>query len=69
MNMKYLEYLIWISGIIAGLFLLLGAIDFVFDVELFKVNHDINYFHAASSLLLVSICCTLYLILKQKKEG
>ena len=65
--MKYLEYLIWISGILAGIIILLGALDFVFDVELFKVNHDINYFHAASSFLLVSISCILYLILKQKK--
>ena len=45
-----------------------GAFDFVFDVELFKVNHDINYFHAASSFLLVSISCTLSLILKQKQN-
>ena len=67
--MKYLEYLIWIFGIIAGIFLILGAIDFVFDAELMKINHDINYFHAANSMLLVAICCTLYLIYRQKKEG
>ncbi len=67
--MKYLEYLTWISGILAGIFLLLGALDFFFDAELFKVNHDINYFHAANSMLLVCISCTLYLIYKQKKEA
>ena len=68
MIMKYLEYLIYIFGILAGLAILLGAFDFVFDIELFKVNHDINYFHAASSFLLVSISCILYLILKHKKS-
>ena len=66
--MKYLEYLTWIFGILAGLILLLGSIDLIFDAELFKVNHAVNYFHVANSALLVCICCTLILILKQKKE-
>jgi hypothetical protein len=66
--MKYLEYIIWIFGILGGIAILLGAFDFVFDIELFKVNHDITYFQAASSFLLVSISCTLYLILKQKQN-
>lgn len=66
--MKYLEYLIWIFGVLAGIILLLGAIDLVFDAELFQVNHDVNYFHVANSCLLMAICCTLFLILKQKKE-
>ena len=65
--MKYLEYLIWIFGFLAGIILILGAIDLVFDAELFQVNHDVNYFHVANSCLLVTICCILYLILKQKK--
>ena len=66
--MKYIDYLSWIFGFLAGLILLLGAIDFIFEAELFKVNHVVNYFHAANSFLLVSICCTLYLLLKQKKQ-
>ena len=65
--MKYLENLIWISGAIAGLIMLLGAIDLIFEVDLITVNHVINYFHVANSFLLVSICCILYMILKQKK--
>ena len=67
--MKYLEYLIWVFGILAGLIMLLGVIDFLFEAELFRIVHVANYFHVASSFLLGSICCTLYLILNQKKEG
>ena len=66
--MKYLEYLIWIFSFLAGIILLLGAVDLVFDAELFQVNHDVNYFHVANSALLAAIFCTLYLILKQKKK-
>jgi len=65
--MKYIENLIWVSGILAGLIMLMGAIDFIFKVDLISVNHVVNYFHGANSFLLVSICCTLYLILKRKK--
>ena len=65
--MKYIENLIWVSGILAGLIMLMGAIDFIFKVDLVPVTHVVNYFHMANSFLLVSICCTLYLILKRKK--
>ncbi|MFC2116498.1 hypothetical protein ACFLTU_08475 [Bacteroidota bacterium] len=67
--MKYLEYLIWVFGILAGVIMLLGVIDLLFEAEIFRIVHVVNYFHVASSLLLGSICCTLYLIMKQKKEG
>jgi drug/metabolite transporter (DMT)-like permease len=67
--MKYLEYLTWIFGIFAGLVMLLGAIDFFFEVELVTVNHVINYFHVAMCFLLASICCTLYLIWNKKKQS
>ncbi len=66
--MKYLEYLTWIFGILAGLIMLLGLIDLVFEAELIRVNHVVNYFHVATSLLLASICCTLYLIWMKKKQ-
>ena len=67
--MKYLEYLIWIFGILAGLLMLLGSIDFIFCADLIAVNHVVNYFHVANSFLLVCISCVLYLIWKNKKEG
>lgn len=65
--MKYLEYLIWIFGLLAGIIMILGVVDFFLEVDLIRVNHVINYFHVANSFLLVSICCTLYLIWNQKK--
>jgi len=66
--MKYLEYLIWVFGILAGLVLLVGVLDFFSNFEPVYVNHVINYFHVANSFLLVCICCTLYLIWNKKKE-
>lgn len=66
--MKYLEYLIWVFGILAGIILLLGVVDLIFAADLFPVNHVINYFHVANSLLLVCICCTTFLILKKKDQ-
>ncbi|MBL7112112.1 MAG: hypothetical protein ISS19_09240 [Bacteroidales bacterium] len=66
--MKYLEYLTWILGILAGLIILLGAIAFVFDVRVFGVNHVVNYFHVANSFLLMCICISIFLIWKGKKD-
>ena len=68
--MKHIENLMWASGILAGVIMLLGALDLlflIFKVDLIPVVHVVNYFHVASSFLLVSICCGIYLILKQKK--
>ena len=67
--MKFLEYFSWFFGILAALVMLLGAIDFLFEAELVPVNHVINYFHVATCLLLASICCTLYLIWKSRKNS
>jgi len=64
--MKYLEYLVWILGIVAGLIILLGTIAFVFDVRFFGVNHVVNMFHVANSFLL--LCIGIILILKRKSE-
>ena len=64
--MKYLEYLIWVFGILAGLTMLLGVLDFLFDAQMVRVNHVVNYFHVANSFLLVVICSTLYLIWKKQ---
>ena len=67
--MKYLVYIIWSFGILAGLIILLGVIDFFFKIELVRVNHVINYFQVASTFLLVCIGCTLYLIWKKKEQA
>lgn len=67
--MKYLKYLIWFFGVLAGLIILMGVIDLFFEVELVRVNHVINYFHVANSFLLVCIGCTLYLIWNKKNQA
>ena len=67
--MKYLEYLSWFFGLLAGLIMLLGVIDFFFGAELVTVNHVINYFQVATSFLLASICCILYMIWNKKKQS
>lgn len=67
--MKYLEVLSWIFGILAGIVILLGAIDFFFEAELVPVNHVINYFHVATTLLLAAVCCTAYLILNRSRQS
>jgi len=58
--MKALHYLAWVSGIVAGIIILLGFIALIFKTSFFGMNHVVNYFHVASSLLLLSICCLLY---------
>jgi hypothetical protein len=67
--MKYLEYLAWFFGILAGIVLLAGLVDLVFEYELVKVVHVVNYFHVANSFLLLCICCTLYLIWKKPNQS
>ena len=58
--MKALKIIVWISGIIAGILILLGVLTLILQTHLFGVKHVINYFHAANSFLLMSICCLLY---------
>ncbi len=66
--MKYLEYLTWILGTLAGLIILLGTIAFVFDIHFFGVNHVVNFFHVANSFLLMCICISVFLIWKGTKD-
>jgi len=66
--MKYLEYLIWIAGILAGLLMILGIISFIFSVRFFGINHVVNYYHVANSFLLVVVCSILYMKLKGEKD-
>lgn len=64
--MKYLEYLIWIAGIVAGLLMIFGIIAYFFGIGILGVNHVVNYFHAANSFLLMAICLTLFMRCKEK---
>ena len=66
--MKYLEYLIWIAGILAGLLMILGIISFIFSVRFFGINHVVNYYHVANSFLLAAIGLILFLKWKGEKD-
>ena len=58
--MKALKIITWVSGVIAGILIILAVLTLILNKHLFGVNHVINYFHAANSFLLVAICCQLY---------
>jgi hypothetical protein len=58
----------WISGTVAAILILFGLIAFFFHVNLFGVGHAINYFHAANSLFLLSICSLIYRRVSEEKE-
>jgi len=66
--MKYLEYLIWVAGILAGLLMIIGIIAFFFNLRIFGINHVVNYYHVANSFLLLAICLTLFLKWKGVKD-
>jgi len=66
--MKYLEYLVWIAGILAGALMIIGIIAFLFDVRPLRVNHVVNFFHVANSFLLMAICVTVFLKWKGEKD-
>jgi hypothetical protein len=57
--MKLFTVVAWISGILAALLMILGAISLVLGNNLFGVRHEANYYIVASSLLLMAILCVL----------
>jgi len=57
--MKFYTIVAWISGIIAAILMLLGAISLVLGNNLFGVRHEANYYIVASSFLLLAILCVL----------
>ncbi len=67
--MKALTWITWISGTAAALLMLFGSLHFVFSPRggFLGVNHAVNFFHVASSLLLLTICIQLYI--KNKTTG
>ncbi len=58
--MSFFRIIAWISGIVAGLLILFGALSYVLGTTILGVNHAVNFFHVANSLLLVSICTLVY---------
>ena len=64
--MKYLEYLLWITGVLTAIILLLAVVAFFSKFDALGVVHVVNYFHVANTMLLICICCLLGLIWKKK---
>jgi len=57
---KLLCYVIWISGIIGIVFILMGTLALIFKTSILGVNHYVNYFHVANSFMLVAIGSLIY---------
>jgi hypothetical protein len=57
--MKLFTIIAWACGICASLIIVLGAASLVFNKSLFGLVHVVNYYHVASSLLLLAILCVL----------
>jgi hypothetical protein len=64
--MKYLEYLLWITGILTAIILLCAIVAFFTRFDVLGVVHVVNYFHVANTMLLICITCLLGLIWKKK---
>jgi hypothetical protein len=57
--MKLFTIVAWISGIIAVILMILGAVSLALGNNLFGVRHEANFYVVASSLLLLTIACIL----------
>jgi len=62
-----MRFLAWLLVIIAVILMILGLIAFLIQQALLGVNHAINYFNVASSLLLLAIFCSLLNPCKNKE--
>jgi len=62
-----MKILAWITGIIAGILMLFGLIDFLTKSAFLGVNHAVNYFFVANSFWLFTIACLL--LYSKKKES
>ncbi len=57
--MKLFTVVAWISGVLAVLIMLLGAVSLILGNNLLGVRHEANFFIVASNLLLLAILCVL----------
>ena len=57
--MKAFTIVAWISGILAVVLMILGAIALVIGKNVLGVRHEANFYIASSSLLLLGILCVL----------
>ncbi len=58
--MKSIHWVGWISLVIAVVIMLFGGIFMITRVEMFGIKHLVNYFHAASTFLLLTIALFIY---------
>jgi hypothetical protein len=57
--MKLFTIVAWISGILATIIMILGAIALALGSNLFGIRHEANYYIVANSFLLLAILCVL----------
>jgi hypothetical protein len=57
--MKLFTIIAWISGILATVLIILGAVSLLLGNNLFGVRHEANFYIVANSLLLLAILCVL----------
>lgn len=57
--MKILTYLTWACGIVGALLILAGCIGYLVGGKFLGVNHALNFFHVANSILILAILSKL----------
>jgi hypothetical protein len=65
--MKVLNWLAWISAFTGAVFILLGVIAVILPKPLLNVPHNINFFHAANTFLLMAIL--LFIVTRRPGPG
>ena len=53
--MKTLRWIAWILASLAALIIILACISLLISKSLFGIDHVVNYFHGANSVLLLAI--------------
>jgi hypothetical protein len=57
--MKLFTVVAWISGVLAVVIMVMGAIPLISGNNLLGVRHEANFFVVANSFLLLAILCVL----------
>ena len=57
--MKLFRIIAWISGAIAVILMILGAVSLLLGNNLLGVRHEANFYVVANSFLLLAILCVL----------
>jgi hypothetical protein len=57
--MKLFTLVAWISGVLAVVIMILGAVALLLGTNLLGVRHEANFYIVANSFLLLAILCVL----------